>query len=123
MSPPSVTNNNDEDSIRTLRRQVDAVFVERLVRVETAFHEIEKNFDREVIEIKRQMDAQNKILDTLVSANNQLLERQKKSDPILDSLDSLARASTVMKWIIVFLMGAMGAIATVLSIIDYFKKG
>lgn len=123
MSPPSITNNNDEDSIRTLRRQVDAVFVERLVRVETAFHEIEKNFDREVMEIKRQMDAQNKVLDTLVSANNQLLERQKKSDPILDSLDSLAKASTVMKWIIVFLMGAMGAIATVLSIIDYFKKG
>lgn len=122
MSPPSQSD-DDEDSIRTLRRKVDATFVERLTRVETMLHDLERDMSRHVLDLDRKVDSQKQVLDTLMHNNNQLLEQQKKSDPILNSLDSLVKVSNVMKWIIVTIMGGLGALATVLSIVDYFKKG
>jgi len=112
----------NEDDQNILRRQVDIAFLERIVSLEICFKNVENSLNKEVSDLKQKVDHQKESLGFLLENNRQILEKQQKSQPILESLDSLAKASIVMKWVVVSAMGILGAFATVMSVIDLLRK-
>ena len=111
-----------EEEIALLRRRTDQAFLERLVKVEVSLAQVEKDIGTVLADVRTQLDNQEEVLKKLDLETQKMIERQKKSEPILDSLDNIAKVSVAVKWIIVTIMGALGAVTTILSIIDYIKK-
>lgn len=113
---------DDEDSLRPLRRQMDNQYIERLTRMEVSLLDLEKRVEKELGSLTKKVDDQKDVLVSLSQNNKELMERQKSHEPVFDSLVSIVKVSVILKWIIVAIMGGLGAMATILSIVDYFNK-
>lgn len=102
-----MTLDSDSDA-HYLRREMDRVYADRLLRLEQNTEELERKVRKELEEIHGSVQ--------------KLLDCQAIHEPILRSLDHIVGAGMVMRWIIIIVVGGMAAIGTAATAIEAMRK-
>lgn len=109
---------NDDSADWILRRTTDYQFVERIAHIE------ERQINNEEIE-KRIQEELGQHRETLSDISHQLKDisaMQAAHEPTLQSIEIILKGGLVIKWIIMFTVGALGTLAAAATAWDVVQK-
>lgn len=135
MTPrPDPSNGDDENSLRglnvgetaLLRRELDRQYAQRLQRVEDRLETIETTMTRQLHDLDRRMGTEwqelRRSIDRLADSMKDLSEKQKAQAPAMETLNVMVQSGMVLRWMILAVVGLLGALATVATAWEGVRK-
>lgn len=93
------------DEVVLLRRELDRQYTERLAHLEEQLNIMESQFNDDLADMKTN-------LHRLTLDLHDLVMRQTDHEPIMQSLERIVGAGIVLRWTVIFIIGALAAIGT-----------
>jgi hypothetical protein len=114
MKPPY----SDLIAEQKMRRQQDRDDLMRIGRIEIQL----KSATDDLLEIQKRAERYNECMQIIKDDIKDIKNTQDKFYPIMEGIDTIVKAGRVTKFIFGTIIVVMGVVATVLSIIDYYRK-
>lgn len=135
MTPrPDPSNGDDENLLRglnvgetaLLRRELDRQYAQRLQRVEDRLETIETTMTRQLHDLDRRMVTEwqelRRSIDRLADSMKDLSDKQNAQAPAMETLNVMVQSGMVLRWMILVVVGALGALATVATAWEGVRK-
>lgn len=131
---PRPDNGDDENSLRglnvgetaLLRRELDRQYAQRLLRVEERLETIETTLTRQLHDLDRRMGTEwqelRRAIDRLTDSMQDVAEKQAAQAPAMETLSVVVQSGVVLRWMILVVVGALGALATVATAWEGIRK-
>lgn len=111
-------NTDDDQDTNKFRRQQDRDDFVILERLKIKLEKLEDD----LVDIKSKAKQYNECMQSIKSDIKNIKESQERFNPTLEGLDSIAKAGKVTRIAFGFVIGILGLVATVIAIIDYYRK-
>lgn len=131
---PRPDNGDDENSLRglnvgetaLLRRELDRQYAQRLLRVEERLETIETTLTRQLHDLDRRMGTEwqelRRAIDRLTDSMQDVAKKQAEQAPAMETLSVVVQSGVVLRWMILAVVGALGALATVATAWEGIRK-
>lgn len=131
---PRPDNGDDENSLRglnvgetaLLRRELDRQYAQRLLRVEERLETIETTLTRQLHDLDRRMGTEwqelRRAIDRLTDSMQDVAKKQAAQAPAMETLNVVVQSGVVLRWMILAVVGALGALATVATAWEGIRK-
>jgi len=101
--------------VTLLRRELDRQYAARLAHVEAQLTALEKQVNEDLAAVMTALQSLTLDLRTLVA-------RQTDHEPTMQALERIVGAGMVLRWIVIFVVGALAAIGTTATAWDSLQK-
>lgn len=116
--------NVDSEVVQSLR-EMDRHLLEKLSHIELRLEKIEDDVQKEIHDIKADLEEkiseERRINDFITHSIQKIMDRQQQQAPVMEKLQTVIGASIAMKWVMGFVLVALGAIATTGSAIEVVR--
>ena len=108
----------DESPDWILRRTTDYQFVEHVARLESRVEMLEQVDEK----LRTELDELREMIRETAETSRRILDSQDVYTPTLDSINRLIDAGLILRWIVLFSIGALAAIGTVATAWDAIRS-
>jgi hypothetical protein len=109
---------DDESPDWILRRTTDYQFVEHVARLESRVESLEVVDEK----VRLELDELREMIKETTETTHKILSSQEVYAPTLNSINRLIDAGLVLRWIVLFTIGALAAVGTVATAWETFRS-
>lgn len=108
-------------SLNIIQKEIDQ-YSHAINKIENRMDDLNSRIEKELEDIRESIIGLSKANDKIMNSLEDTLELQKSSEPIMETIENITRGGMIIKWVIMAIIGALGAMAAATSTWEFIQR-